>query len=144
MKLHIVIVIILVGLAFGGGWVASAYTKTKEASAPTTAENTQTSPPATNDTTEPPSTVYDIYSGTGLTYDELYQTLGKLTGKDFDMRYINYSVLLQGYTAALNRIAKDQALAPALRDRAALSLAQDRERMDNLFAIQKQLGYSHH
>ena len=136
-----IIMVVALILSFSGGWYASSiYQKIKT-------PVSQASSPAksvtfTNGTvtTEP----VDIYSGTGMSPNKLYDTLNSLTGVDFDKRYINYVILMQSDLTGINRLAKEKAVAPALVDRATELWGLDEERLSALYSLQRTLGYTHH
>lgn len=140
MKVHIALVIVFVAFAFAGGWFVS-----QNISARTVTQQPQSQPDTSGaNISETPSVDIDIYSGTGMTSSELYTTLNELSGVDFDKRYINYVILLQSDLTGINRLAKEKAVAPDLKQRATELWGVDDQRLRDLFTLQKQLGYSHH
>lgn len=139
MKVPLLVVILLVGAAFGGGWYTS-----KAVQKPQTVTAQTQVPPATTKSTTDSTEPVDIYSGTGMSPNKLYDTLNSLTGVDFDKRYINYVILMQSDLTGINRLAKEKGVAPALQAKAAELWTLDDQRLSDLFALQKQLGYSHH
>lgn len=139
MKPYILIIAVLV--AFAGGWVGSSFVASK---------SIKTSPPQATPQAEPianapnASEPVDIYSGNGMTPAALYDTLNSLSGVDFDKRYINYVLLMQADLSGINRLAKEKAVAPALKERATELWELDSRRLTDLYTLQKTLGYSHH
>lgn len=132
------VLIILLGLSFGGGWAASSFTRSVPV-AP--AQQTQ---PVVAKTPAPYTDPTEIYSGNGMTPAALYDTLNTLSGVDFDKRYINYVILMQSDLTGINRLAKEKAVAPTLKERATELWGLDTQRLTDLFTLQKALGYSHH
>ena len=132
----------LLVLSFGCGWAVSTFTQ-KPAKTTTAQVQTQTQSVATSNFGAPSEPV-DIYSGIGMSPDALYDTLNGLSGVDFDKRYINYVILMQADLTGINRLAKEKAVAPTLKDRATELWGLDSQRLTDLYALQKALGYTHH
>lgn len=125
-------------LSFGAGWVASSFARSASV-APV-----QQAQPTAVKTATPYSDPTDIYSGNGMTPAALYDTLNTLSGVDFDKRYINYAILMQADFTGINRLAKEKAVAPTLKERATRLWELDSQRLTDLYALQTALGYSHH
>ncbi len=128
-------------LSFVGGWYASS---TLQKAGTTSSQATPQTSAITNAKTIPEVEPVDIYSGTGLTPNKLYDTLNTLSGVDFDRRYINYVILLQSDLAGINRLAKEKAVASALGAKATELWNVDTDRLTALYTLQRSLGYTHH
>ena len=128
-------------MSFVGGWASSSLVASQSIKNPIP----QVTPPAESITsTDPTTEPVDIYSGNGMSPALLYNTLDKLSGVDFDKRYINYVILMQADLTGISRLAKEKAVAPALKDRATELWKLDSQRLTDLYTLQKVLGYSHH
>ena len=86
----------------------------------------------------------NLYDGSNLTLNEMYNSLEDAKGSDFDHRLLMYEIALKQNESGMLRIAKEKSTQESMKKYSDIQMSQNDTVVKMLYSWQSQWGFSHH
>lgn len=86
----------------------------------------------------------NLYDGSSLVLPEMYNSLQKAVGSDFDHRLLVYEIAIKQNETGMLRIAKEKSQQDSIKKYADIQIEQNEKSVSMLYEWQQNWGFSHH